>query len=232
MMNSSMARQPEPEPMDIAEEAAAYAEADFAEVNTRFVQRLIDQAGARDDALALDLGTGPGDIPARVLRQCPAWRIVAADLSMPMLAYARDAARNRHVAGALYPLCADAGKMPFPDATFDVIFSNSILHHISDVARFWAEVKRVAKPGGQSLLRDLARPATPEDAAALVRQYAATESPLLQEEFYRSLLAAYTPPEVRRQLDEAGLHHWKVERVSDRHLDVFGEMECAEVKRA
>ena len=62
-MSHGMPRQPEPEYMDLPEEAAAYAEADFADVNEAFVERLLEHVGAREEELALDLGTGPGDIP-------------------------------------------------------------------------------------------------------------------------------------------------------------------------
>lgn len=224
MTETHMDRQPEPEPMDIPEEAAAYAQADFAGVNERFVERLIEQAGAYHAPLALDLGTGPGDIPRRLLQQRPGWRIVAADLSPAMLQYLRRNAKNLPGRPALYPLCTDAAKNPFPNDAFDIVFSNSILHHIASVARFWPELKRLTKPGGQLFLRDLARPATPETAAAIVKQYAAAESQLLQKEFYRSLCAAYTPAEIRQQLENAGLHQCRVERVSDRHLDIYGEI--------
>jgi hypothetical protein len=61
-------------------------------------------------------------------------------------------------------------------------------------------------------------------ARGIVQQYAAHEPVLLQEEYYRSLLSAYTPEEMRAQLDDAGLACLQVARVSDRHVDVFGRM--------
>jgi ubiquinone/menaquinone biosynthesis C-methylase UbiE len=217
-----MRRQPEPEAMDVGAEADAYAQADFAEVNAAFVERLIDYVGMRDGLLCLDLGTGPGDIPIRVIRYGVRWHVVAGDVSAPML---KHAARAVHAAGlgwAIRLTRMDGKAAPFPARTFEVVFSNSILHHVEDPDRFWREVKRVAKPGAKALLRDLARPETPEEAAAIVRRYSAAESALLQEEFYRSLLAAFTPDEVRAQLARAGLGSLHVEMVSDRHLDVFG----------
>jgi hypothetical protein len=59
-------------------------------------------------------------------------------------------------------------------------------------------------------------------ARRVVELYAESESKLLQEEFYRSLLAAFRPDEVRQQLDEAGLPALTVQPVTDRHFDVFG----------
>ncbi|HBE91962.1 MAG TPA: SAM-dependent methyltransferase, partial [Gammaproteobacteria bacterium] len=55
-----------------------------------------------------------------------------------------------------------------------------------------------------------------------VQQYASDEADILQEDFYNSLLAAYTVDEVRGQLDAYGLQHLKVSRPSDRHLLISG----------
>jgi ubiquinone/menaquinone biosynthesis C-methylase UbiE len=219
-----MLREPEPEAMDIAEEADAYAAADFADVNNAFVNRLLYFVGVQRPSFCLDLGTGPGDIPIRIIRQGIPWRILAADVSHPMLTHAGRAVRKAGHRWAIHLVQTDAKSMPFSSGTFDVIFSNSILHHLSDMQPFWAEIKRVGKPGAFVLLRDLARPDTPDGARAIVDKYASRESALLQEEFYRSLLASYTLDELRVQLSRAQLNLLRVEMVSDRHLDVFGRL--------
>ena len=54
-MSDGLHRQAEPEIMDEAEEAYAYALADFAEVNAAFVERLRELSSGRDTAVALDL---------------------------------------------------------------------------------------------------------------------------------------------------------------------------------
>ena len=74
------------------------------------------------------------------------------------------------------------------------------------------------------MLRDLARPENPEAARAIVERHSGDESALLQEEFYRSLLASYAPDELRVQLSRAQLGSLRVEMASDRHLDVFGRL--------
>jgi len=147
-----ISREPEPEYMDLAEEAQAYADADFADVNEAFVARLFEVTGSREQVLAVDLGTGPADIPARVLNRLaslglPPWRIVAADASFAMLSIGR----KRFVSSPSWSLAlvqCDGKRLPLPSNTFDVVFSNSILHHITDAAPFWAEVRRIARPSG------------------------------------------------------------------------------------
>ena len=217
-------RCPEPEAMDLAEEAVAYADADFSVVNDAFVERWVEYMsdGVGKNVVALDLGTGPGDIPIRLLRRCPYWKVAAVDVSVPMLSLCRKAMYQVGLEGSIWPVCLDAKLLPFPCASFDIVFSNSILHHVADVEAFWLEIKRIARAGAFVFVRDLIRPATVEDAAHIVETYAGAESSLLQEEYYRSLLAAYTTVEMETQLRQAGLVSLRVQQVTDRHADIFG----------
>jgi ubiquinone/menaquinone biosynthesis C-methylase UbiE len=213
-----MQRIPEPEYMDLPDEADAYAVADFTEVNRAFVEAVVAFAGANRALRAADLGTGPGDIPALVLRHAPAWHITGADASAAMLRIARE----QHPGGGLAWVQCDTKREPFADAAFGLVFSNSILHHVADPVAFWREAARILQPGGGIFLRDLFRPATEADAWGIVNTYSGDESPLLKEEFFRSLCAAYTVGEVREQLAAAGIRGLDVREITDRHLDVCG----------
>jgi len=210
--------------MDVPEEADAYARADFDDVNQAFVDRLLEFVGPLETAHAVDLGTGPADIPIRVARARPGWRIVAVDASPAMLEIARGAIGRAGLAHAVEPTLADAKDSRLPDHAFDVVFSNSILHHINDTDRFWDAARRIGRPGAWAFLRDLYRPATSDAARRIVRRYSGEESELLQEEFYRSLMAAYTPDEIRAQLARAGLDALEVSLVTDRHVDITGRL--------
>ena len=44
---------------------------------------------------------------------------------------------------------ADAERLPFDDACFDLVFGHAVLHHIPDVEQSLREVLRVLKPGGR-----------------------------------------------------------------------------------
>jgi ubiquinone/menaquinone biosynthesis C-methylase UbiE len=205
------------------DEAAAYAAADFADVNAAFVERLVELAGDRAEVWAVDLGTGPGDIPVRLARERPDWRIVAIDGSPAMLDLARRAvAGPPPLSDRVFLHHADAKMTGLPGTSFDVVFSNSILHHVTGTVRLWAEVRRLARPGAAIFFRDLARPDSAAAADRIVEQYAGGESATLQDEFRRSLLSAYTPDEVRAQLARAGLERMQVAMASDRHLDAWG----------
>jgi ubiquinone/menaquinone biosynthesis C-methylase UbiE len=46
-------------------------------------------------------------------------------------------------------LRGDAENLMFPDNTFDVVFSNGVLHHTPNIAKSFQEAYRVLKPGGE-----------------------------------------------------------------------------------
>ena len=65
---------------------------------------------------------------------------------------------------------------------------------------------------------DLFRQMREEDARQLVNEYSANEPGILRRDFYNSLLAAFEPQEIRRQLTEAGLTELEVKKISDRQV--------------
>jgi len=218
-----MQRIPEPELMDDFEQARAYALADFEEPHGQFIalfkQHFPDQAV---DGVVLDLGCGTGDITKRFAYAFPQCRIHALDGAEQMLMFARQSVdfEMLHERVRLFKRMLPTDKLP--KEQYDVVISNSLLHHLADPQVLWQSIKQFAKPGGAVFVMDLMRSDSIEQAEAMVKQYAANEPAVLQKDFLNSLLAAYTPDEVRAQLSEAGLEHLMVEVVSDRHLIVSG----------
>lgn len=88
----------------------------------------------------LDLGCGVGTSYDRLPR---AGRYVGVDHFCDMLT----AARSTHP--ALRPVLADATRLPFGDASFDLVFAGFMLHHVREQWRALGEVYRVLKPGGR-----------------------------------------------------------------------------------
>jgi SAM-dependent methyltransferase len=63
-----------------------------------------------------------------------------------------DVASSEYLAHSAYPVRVYDGKsLPFPDASFDVVFSSNVLEHIPWVEPFQSEVRRVLRPGGVAL---------------------------------------------------------------------------------
>jgi SAM-dependent methyltransferase len=159
-----MKRRPEPEElMDGEAQALAYAEADFNASNTLFIEllrRLVP--GSLAGATALDLGCGPADIVIRFLRAYPGATCDALDGSRPMLDLAQQALDARPEIAARARLLHDvipSGQLA--RGHYDLVISNSLLHHLPDPAVLWQTVRETAKPGAPVLIMDLMRPASP-----------------------------------------------------------------------
>ena len=69
---------------------------------------------------------------------------------------------------------------------------------------------------------DLLRPASPEEAQAIVDRYAADEPEILRRDFYNSLLAAFTEDEIASQLARMNLTRLLIDVIDDRHWVVGG----------
>jgi 2-polyprenyl-3-methyl-5-hydroxy-6-metoxy-1,4-benzoquinol methylase len=222
-----MQRIPEPkELMDEAEQALAYARADFSEANDLFVSLLLALCGEDFKGHALDIGCGPADIPLRLLRRLPGLNIHALDGAEAMLDLAREAASQEPA--LLSRLSLECKLLPaadLPRQHYDAVLSNSLLHHLSNPQDLWSTVKHCAKLGATTLIMDLKRPGDMAEVNSLVENYAADAPPVLREDFRNSLFAAYTPAEVQHQLEDAGLHGLEVKVVSDRHLAVMGRLD-------
>lgn len=220
-----MKRTPEPELMDNAAQARAYAEADFSESNALFVQLFRDCLG--DDAASgrvLDLGCGPADIPVRLAKIFPDLTIDAVDGSESMLRCAREA-----IAEAGLEARINLTRRRLPDerletASYGAVISNSLLHHLADPMDLWKTVIRCGALNAAVVVMDLIRPDDEAAVDRLVETYAADAPAVLREDFRASLCAAYTPAEVAGQLEAAGLGHLAPAPVSDRHWAVTGRL--------
>ena len=220
-----MQRTPEPELMDDAAQALAYARADFSEPNTAFVDHVSAALPEPRRATILDLGCGPGDITLRLAARFPDARVIGVDGAGAMLVLAHEAlAASPALAPRVDFVHAMLGALPQDIAGVDAVVSNSLLHHLPDPALLWSVVARAGRRGATVVVMDLARPPSVEDAARIVATHAAGEPAVLREDFHNSLLAAYTPEEVRLQLAAAGLACIEVRRVSDRHWLAAGRL--------
>ena len=205
----------EPEVMDCAEEAREYDEMDHGEVNRRFVDDLLAGGAVQGDVI--DLGTGTALIPIELCERVEACRVMAVDLSTEML----DLARYRlEIAGMMHRVQlehVDCKQTPFVDAMFDLVVSNSIVHHVPAPEALFREAHRIVKVGGRLFFRDLIRPESEERIAELVAKHVAHESATQRKLFADSLRAALTVEEVRRIIESLGYPSGGVEPTSDRH---------------
>ncbi len=205
--------------MGSTEEAREYAAMDHTEANESFVQALLQHGCDRGDLL--DIGTGPGDIPLLLVQKTKDAEVTAIDLSDEMLKIARLKVAHAGHSLRIRLMHADAKGLPFADRHFDGVFSNTILHHVSDPVAYFRDARRVLRDGGALVIRDLVRPAKEAEVDALVDRYAASATAYARGLFRASLIAAYTIDEVRDFMAQSGLADASVEMTSDRHMTIW-----------
>jgi ubiquinone/menaquinone biosynthesis C-methylase UbiE len=196
-------RVPEPEVMDDSAEVQAYASpealAQLDKIDDTFVAHAVRLAGGRTQGRALDVGTGPGQIPTKLAQHLPGWSFLCIDRSAKMLEFATRSAMMKGLAGRVRFLQADGSAIRFEAGTFDLVMCNSMLHHAAEPQRVLAEIARVAKPDGAILIRDLRRP-----SRLLfdwhVRRHGAAYSGKMRGMYETSLRAAYTVKELEEML--------------------------------
>jgi len=109
-------------------------------------------------------------------------------------------------------------------SSYDLVLSDSLLHHLHDPQVLWQSIRAAAKPGTIVLVMDLMRPPSAMWAESLVAAYAADAPEVLRRDFRHSLFSAFEPQEVVAQLKASGLSELDVRVVSDRHLAVQGRL--------
>jgi ubiquinone/menaquinone biosynthesis C-methylase UbiE len=217
-----MKRIPENELMNDTDQAQAYAEADFSEPHDAFVAHFSARFPNFSNGEVLDLGCGPADVTLRFARAFPKTHITGIDGAQAMLNIALCDVQSQGFNQQI-----TLRKCTLPDKNllkhgYDALISNSLLHHLNEPVVMWQTIGQCAKPGAVIFVMDLLRPVSVQNAKEMVKKYAADASPILQKDFYNSLLAAYTTEEIQQQLKHAGLDHLTIEVVSDRHWIAWG----------
>lgn len=221
-----LARILEPEVMDTPAEAEAYDRMDHAEVNSRFVDDLLLRLRSYEDSRGplrvLDLGTGTALIPILLCQRLPGCHVVAVEAATSMIELARQHLLETELRDRIQLVAADAKRLPPDLGQFDVVMSNSLVHHLADPLPMFAGAVAYTTAGGLLFFRDLLRPANEATLKQLVETYAADAPAEARRLFAESLHAALTLEEVRGMVSSLGFGTDTVEQTSDRHWTWVG----------
>ena len=166
---------------------------------------------------SLEIGSGTGYFTLNLLRAGLIGEATCSDISPGMLETLQTNAERLGLEVHTEP--ADAERLPFADASFDLVLGHAVLHHIPDLARAFAEFARVLAPGGTVLFAG--EPSRYGDRLARVpKRLATTVAPL-----WRRAIGARPAPASDASEPDAAL-----EGVVDIHA--FAPAELARVARA
>jgi ubiquinone/menaquinone biosynthesis C-methylase UbiE len=95
---------------------------------------------------SLEIGSGTGYFTLNMMQAGMIGQATCSDISPGML---RTLAANAKRLGLeVRTAPADAERLPFEDASFDLVLGHAVLHHIPDLGRAFREFARVLAPGG------------------------------------------------------------------------------------
>jgi len=137
-------------PPDLVERVPESAAESFAGVANPFALGAL-QPGER----VLDVGSGAGT-DSLVASQMvgPSGSVTGIDMTVEMLAKAREAAAAMGAENVFF-LEGEAERLPFPDASFEVVISNGVIDLVPDKDAVFGEIHRVLAPGGRIQLADV-----------------------------------------------------------------------------
>jgi ubiquinone/menaquinone biosynthesis C-methylase UbiE len=119
------------------------------------LEHLAQLIGHRPDAVALDLGCGGGHAAFRLAPMVR--KVIAYDLSAAMVDATRAEGRKRGFANfEVHQGVAE--KLPYQDASVDIVVSRYSTHHWHDASAGLREARRVLKPGGLAVFMDVFAP--------------------------------------------------------------------------
>ncbi|MEL6710415.1 MAG: bifunctional demethylmenaquinone methyltransferase/2-methoxy-6-polyprenyl-1,4-benzoquinol methylase UbiE [Pseudomonadota bacterium] len=124
----------------------------------RFAIQLI---GVRPGHTVLDLASGTGDLVTRLAGLVgPTGQVLMSDINAAMLQHGRDRLIDSGQTHPVHYVQIDAEQLPLPDDSVDRITIAFGLRNVTDKDRALAEMYRVLKPGGRSLILEFSKPTT------------------------------------------------------------------------
>lgn len=161
----------------------------------------------------LEIGIGPARIATRIAKYNPQLTITGIDLSSTMLNIAKKNIEETGIGkDKILLVKADAKQLPFEAESFDAVISQNMLHHLPDPATMFREIKRVIKPEGAILIRDVVRPPNEFLAKLYATLFGFNYTKRMRKMYYDSMLAAFSVGEIRKIVKDCGFSDTNIKR--------------------
>ena len=108
----------------------------------------------RSSMRLLDCGCGPGTITTGLADIIAPGEVVGFDNGPEQVELARSHAAANNISNVTFQV-ASIYEIPFPNESFDAVFSHNVLEHLEEPMDALKEAHRVLKPGGVIGVRDL-----------------------------------------------------------------------------
>jgi ubiquinone/menaquinone biosynthesis C-methylase UbiE len=143
------------------QQAEAFEDPQYNRLFTTESEWLFERLPLTADDLVLDVAAGTGHVARRMAPKVRA--VVAIDATEAMLEAGRIEAKRAALRNVVF-MQADAAKLPFLDASFDIVVSRFAVHHFEDPRVQIAEMRRCLRMGGRLAIADLISDHDPEIA--------------------------------------------------------------------
>lgn len=111
-------------------------------IDRREKEAVLDALGPVEDKEVLEIACGTGRFTVMLAERGA--DVVGLDISGPMLGQGREKAIAAGVADQVEFMRGDAGRLPFPDDSFDVVFAMRFFHLADTPAAYLSEMRRIA----------------------------------------------------------------------------------------
>lgn len=119
-----------------------------------FIENLVKNTPTTSGEKILDVATGTGLIPRRLIENDRDCKITGVDITLAMLKNGQKILKSKHMELMISYTTGDAMSLPFKSNYFDVVMSGLATHHMN-VPTMLGEIVRVLKPGGRFSLADV-----------------------------------------------------------------------------
>jgi ubiquinone/menaquinone biosynthesis C-methylase UbiE len=134
------------------QQAEAFEDPQYNRLFTTDSEWLFDRLPLTEDDLVLDVAAGTGHVARRMAPKVRA--VVAIDATEAMLEAGRIEAKRAALKNVVF-MQADASKLPFLDASFDIVVSRFAVHHFENPRVQLGEMRRCLRMGGRLAIADL-----------------------------------------------------------------------------
>lgn len=190
-----MQRIVEPELMATKEQAIAYNLASPRKYAVKEILSMYKKYCNVTTGKVIDLGCGTADYLVELNKEFKDLNVMGYDASEQMIEVAKDNIQGTDVTVVCLP-------MDKVNNNADCVISTNTLHHIHEPKLFW---EAIARTSNKVFVLDLVRPQSILIAKNIVETMAGNETRVFKNDFFNSLLAAFTKQELEEQVKHLGL---------------------------